>query len=99
MPRPLRPIAPDLVYHVMNRGNNLQQVFFDDGDYQAFLDALGDLRKRKPFELYAYCLRSNHFHLLSKPLEENIRTRKGVKDPKRCQGPIVSVPDTFSGPR
>ena len=56
MPRPLRPIALGLIYHVVNRGNNRQNVFFKDGDYEAFLKALRDLQDRKPFELYGYCL-------------------------------------------
>ena len=34
MPRPLRPIADGLVYHVINRGNNRQAVFDSDGDYR-----------------------------------------------------------------
>ena len=72
MPRPLRPIAAGLVYHVMNLGNNRQDVFFHEGDYQAFLKALLDLRQRKPFALYGYCLLSNHFHLLLRPHEDNI---------------------------
>jgi putative transposase len=67
MPRPLRPIADGLVYHVINRGNNRQNVFRKDADYRAFLTALGDLKERKPFELYGYCLMSNHFHLLIRP--------------------------------
>ena len=72
MARPLRPIADGLVYHVINRGNNRQQVFFDDGDYRAFLKALGDLKQRWPFELDGYCLMSNHFHLLVQPRECSI---------------------------
>jgi len=52
MPRPLRLIAPGLVYHVVNRGNNRQNVFFKTGDYEAFLKALLDLQQRKPFALY-----------------------------------------------
>lgn len=67
MPRPLRPIADGLVYHVIARGNNRQDVFFQDGDYLAFLKALGDLKERKRFELYGYCLMGNHFHLLLRP--------------------------------
>jgi putative transposase len=67
MPRPLRPIADDLIYHVINRGNARQPVFFDDGDYLAFLKAIGDLKQRKPFELYGYCLMTNHIHLLLRP--------------------------------
>ncbi len=67
MPRPLRPIADGLIYHVINRGNNRQTVFRKEADFQAFLQALADLQERKPFELYGYCLMNNHFHLLIRP--------------------------------
>ncbi|MEX2115131.1 MAG: transposase [Pirellulales bacterium] len=67
MPRPLRPIDDGLIYHVINRGNNRQDVFRKQGDFQAFLETLDELKKRKPFELYGYCLLSNHFHLLIRP--------------------------------
>lgn len=67
MPRPLRPIADDLIYHVINRGNARQPVFSKDDDYLAFLKAVGDLKQRKPFELYGYCLMTNHIHLLLRP--------------------------------
>lgn len=67
MPRPLRPIAEGLIYHVINRGNGRQPVFFKDGDYLAFLKALGDLKERKPLALYGYCLMPNHIHLLLRP--------------------------------
>lgn len=67
MPRPLRPIADGLVYHVINRGNNRQNVFRKQSDFEAFLQALADLKARKPFELYGYCLMNNHFHLLLRP--------------------------------
>ena len=60
MPRPLRPIDDGLVYHVINRGNNRQSVFYDEGDYVAFLNAVADLKERKPFELYGYCLMTHH---------------------------------------
>ena len=40
MPRPLRPIDDGLVYHVINRGNNRQDVFHKPADFQAFLAAL-----------------------------------------------------------
>jgi len=72
MPRPLRPIAEGLVYHVINRGNGRQPVFFREGDYLAFLGAIADLKERKPFELYGYCLMTNHIHLLLRPLQTPI---------------------------
>lgn len=68
MPRPLRPIEEGLIYHVINRGNNRQKVFAKAGDFEAFLKALADLKERKPFALYGYCLLDNHFHLLLRPL-------------------------------
>jgi putative transposase len=70
MPRPLRPIDDGLIYHVINRGNNRQDVFRKPEDFRAFLQALADLKTRKPFELYGYCLLNNHFHLLLRPTGE-----------------------------
>jgi putative transposase len=60
------------VYHVINRGNNGQPVFHGEGDYVAFLKAVADLQERKPFDLYGYCLMSNHIHLLLRPREGTI---------------------------
>lgn len=57
-----------MIYHVINRGNNRQDVFRKQGDFAAFLQAMADLKERKPFELFGYCLMSNHFHLLLRPL-------------------------------
>jgi putative transposase len=48
----------------MARGNNGQKVFLKPGDYDAFLTALGTVRERYRFYLYAYVLMPNHFHLL-----------------------------------
>jgi putative transposase len=67
MPRPLRPIDDGLIYHVINRGNNRQDVFRKPADFQAFLAAFALLKERKSFRLYGYCLLSNHFHLLLQP--------------------------------
>jgi putative transposase len=72
MPRPLRPIDDGLIYHVINRGNNRQNVFRKQADFAAFLTALGELKERKPFELYGYCLLNNHFHLLLRPKGDTI---------------------------
>src|SRR3990170_1994613 len=65
MPRPLRPIEDGSVYHVINRGNNRQPVFFKNADYAAFLATIVDLKERKPFQLNGYCLLNNHFHRVS----------------------------------
>src|SRR6478672_5070600 len=67
MPRPLRPIDEGLVYHVINRGNNRQRVLAKKADFEAFLGTLLELKERKSFKLYGYCLLDNHFHLLIRP--------------------------------
>jgi putative transposase len=70
MPRVARGLADGQVYHVLNRGNGRPNVFHKEGDFQAFLDLLGEARKRYGIKLFAYCLMSNHFHLL-------LQTEKG----------------------
>src|SRR5437773_2945782 len=67
MGRPLRPIADGLIYHALNRGNNRAAVFAREADFRAFLRALGQTQLRYPFQLYGYCLMTNHFHLLLQP--------------------------------
>jgi putative transposase len=62
-----RAIDDGLVYHALNRGNNRADVFTDDDDRRAFLQALAQTRDRYPFKLLGYCLMSNHFHLLLRP--------------------------------
>ena len=64
--------AAGLIYHVIDRGNNRQDVFHKSADFEAFLKTLADLKVRKPFELYGYCLLNKHFHLLMRPLEAPI---------------------------
>jgi len=62
-----RTIDEGLVYHALNRGNNRADVFQDDADRLAFLQALAKTKERYPFRLLGYCLMTNHFHLLLQP--------------------------------
>jgi putative transposase len=62
-----RTIDDGLVYHAFNRGNNSADVFFDDSDRVAFLEALVKTKEHYPFRLIGYCLMTNHFHLLLRP--------------------------------
>lgn len=66
MGRSLRIHYPGLIYHVINRGNNRQAVFFEDDDYSRYLSVVYRFKKAYGFELYAYCLMTNHVHLLIK---------------------------------
>jgi REP element-mobilizing transposase RayT len=52
------------LYHVITRGNNRRQIFNSPADYEKFLLLLAVLKIKLPFFLYAYCLMTNHVHLL-----------------------------------
>ena len=63
MPRPKRNYRTNTFYHLYNRGNRKHMVFFDDRDYQSFLDYLEYYSRKYYIDLFAYCLMPNHFHL------------------------------------
>lgn len=52
------------MYHVVMRGVGRQLIFEDDGDRRALLEKLGKLSEEGCLTVYAWCLMSNHFHLL-----------------------------------
>ena len=52
------------LYHVITRGNNRRQIFNSQADYEKSLSLLAVQKVRLPFFLYAYCLMTNHVHLL-----------------------------------
>ncbi|MGE5417707.1 MAG: transposase [Acidobacteriota bacterium] len=73
MPRLQRELSATGVYHVMIRGNERKDIFLDDDDRQRFLQTLVDKKNKDKFSIYAYCLMSNHAHLLVRDtLEEPI---------------------------
>ncbi len=57
------------IYHVMFRGHNKTELFFDKRDYEKFLELLQELKEKKKFQIYAYCLMTNHVHLVIKETE------------------------------
>jgi REP element-mobilizing transposase RayT len=64
MARPLRIEFPGALYHITARGNAGQDIFLDARDSQRFLDLLGEVATRCRWRCYAYCLMTNHYHLV-----------------------------------
>lgn len=52
------------IYHIMARGNYRQNIFKDDEDFKVFLLLMQDAKTKYGFKLHAYCLMTNHYHLL-----------------------------------
>ena len=63
------PLVADRYYHVFNRGNNKQPIFFVKENYHYFLNLIKKYLTTVS-DVYVYCLLSNHFHLLIKTKEE-----------------------------
>lgn len=64
MARKLRVEYPGAIYHVMNRGDRREPIFQDDDDRWQFLATLGEACVRSGWQVHAYCLMPNHFHLV-----------------------------------
>ena len=55
---------PKGYFHIIVRGNNRQNIFNSKEDFQEYFKVLNYVNDRSPFELYAYCIMTNHAHLL-----------------------------------
>ena len=64
MGREKRVHHPGFVYHVVNRGNNRQAIFLEPDDQRHYLGCLYHYKKKYAFQLFAFCLMTNHVHLL-----------------------------------
>ena len=72
MARPLRLEFAGAVHHVTSRGDRREDIFLDDDDRQAWLSVLGQVCDRFNWVVHAYCLMSNHYHLLVETVEGNL---------------------------
>lgn len=66
MPRPLRIEFENAWYHVMNRGANHQLIYKTNTHRNLFYRMLGEVVDQFQIEIHAFCLMSNHYHLLIK---------------------------------
>ncbi len=72
MARPLRIEYAGAVYHVTSRGNGKKPVFKDEIDRDTFLRTLQHVNKRYNWICHAYCLMTNHYHLLVETPDGNL---------------------------
>lgn len=67
MPRSARIVLPGYPHHVVQRGHNRQAVFAERCDYERYLATLQEFKQQYGVKVYAYCLMTNHVHLLLCP--------------------------------
>jgi putative transposase len=64
MPRVARCLVDGAIYHILNRGNAKQEIYFDDQDYSHFLESTIQSKRQYNITVYAYCLMPNHYHFI-----------------------------------
>jgi len=74
MARKVRVEYPGAIYHVMNRGDRREEIFLTDQDRTLFLETLGETCERTGWQIVAYCLMPNHFHLVIETPRANLVT-------------------------
>ncbi len=72
MARKLRVEYPGAIYHVLNRGDRREDIFKDDPDRQRFLATLGEACAKTSWQVLAFCLLPNHFHLVVETPQANL---------------------------
>lgn len=72
MPRKLRVEYPGAIYHVMNRGDRRESIFKDNVDHRRFLETLAEACGKTDWQMLAYCLMPNHFHLVVETPQANL---------------------------
>ena len=72
MPRLPRQKSDSGIYHIMLRGINQQVIFEDDEDYFEFVERLKKYKAVSGYKVFAYCLMSNHIHILIKVEKEDL---------------------------
>jgi REP element-mobilizing transposase RayT len=72
MARPLRIEFTGALYHVTSRGDRREDIYADDTDRETWLAVLDEVCRRFNWAVHAYCLMSNHYHVLLETPEGNL---------------------------
>jgi putative transposase len=75
MPRIARVIAARYPHHITQRGNNREDAFFTDEDKSFYLRTLKSYCEKWRVQVWAYCLMTNHVHILAVPSDEESLSR------------------------
>ena len=77
MARPIRIEFPGALYHVTSRGDRQEDIYESDEDRRQYLTILDAVCSRFHWTVHAYCLMSNHYHLLVETQNGNLS--KGMR--------------------
>ena len=72
MPRQMRIDFSGAIHHVMSRGDRRENIYLNDVDRQDFLKTLAEACQKTDWQVHAYCLMHNHFHLVVETPNANL---------------------------
>jgi putative transposase len=72
VPRPLRIQYAGACYHIISRGDGREAIFLNDADREDFCRTLGRTCQKTGWQVHAYCLMTNHFHLVVETPQPNL---------------------------
>ena len=96
MARLARVILPEYPHHIIQRGNRRQDVFFCDDDYLFYLDLLKTWCDAEGVEIWAYCLMTNHVHLILKPNADS-NLSKAIGETHRRYTRMINLRENWRG--
>lgn len=69
MPTGPRLLITNACYHIITRGNQRQQIFWEKVDYNVYFSKLKKHKRRYGFLFYGFCFMPNHIHIIGEPKE------------------------------
>ena len=97
MPRKARVLVPNCPHHIVQRGHNRKAVFLADQDYQYYLVNLKEWKKELGVKLYAWCLMTNHIHIIAEPPDDAMTLSTLMKRVNGRQAAYVNKLEGRSG--
>lgn len=96
MPRKARIIVEGMPHHIIQRGTRKQKVFFKAHDHKIYLAILGALTRKYHVAIWAYCLMSNHVHLIVVP-ETKEGLAKAMGEIHKMYADIINKRENWTG--
>jgi len=97
MPRKARILVPNCPHHVVQRGHNKNVVFVEDEDYRYYLRNLQEWKENLGIKIYAWCLMTNHIHVIVEPGDDARAVSEMMKRVNGRQAAYVNKLEGRSG--
>ncbi|TNF92097.1 MAG: transposase [Gammaproteobacteria bacterium] len=96
MARLARVVLPGHPHHIIQRGNRRQDVFFHDNDYEYYLELLKRWCDLEGVSIWAYCLMTNHVHLIVVPKKKS-NLAKAIGETHRRYTRMINFREGWKG--